>query len=126
MVMIRTFHAAVLALLLLPAPGSAIENATPIELSWAKLIPPVIPSEIMKSKSFLAGATPFVSNGSEPPPAPPLTVDDQPWMSSRRLQPGANGHVGVVAALNGKRVHIGGYVVPLDFDATTIKEFLLV
>jgi hypothetical protein len=31
-----------------------------------------------------------------------------------------------VESLDGKRVHIGGYVVPLDFDATTIKEFLLV
>jgi hypothetical protein len=32
----------------------------------------------------------------------------------------------VVKALNGKRVRIGGYVVPLDFEATTVKEFLLV
>ena len=32
----------------------------------------------------------------------------------------------VVANLDGKRVHIGGYVVPLDFDATQVKEFLLV
>jgi hypothetical protein len=32
----------------------------------------------------------------------------------------------VVASLDGKRVQIGGYVVPLDFDATRVKEFLLV
>ena len=32
----------------------------------------------------------------------------------------------VVEALNGKRVQIGGYIVPLDFDATSVKEFLLV
>jgi hypothetical protein len=32
----------------------------------------------------------------------------------------------VVEGLDGKRVHIGGYVVPLDFDATSVKEFLLV
>jgi hypothetical protein len=32
----------------------------------------------------------------------------------------------VVAALDGKRVRIGGYVVSLDFDATKVKEFLLV
>ena len=32
----------------------------------------------------------------------------------------------VVESLDGKRVHIGGYVVPLDFDATRVKEFLLV
>ena len=32
----------------------------------------------------------------------------------------------VVEGLAGKRVHIGGYVVPLNFDATRVKEFLLV
>ena len=32
----------------------------------------------------------------------------------------------VVQGLDGKRVHIGGYIVPLDFDATRVKEFLLV
>ena len=32
----------------------------------------------------------------------------------------------VVQSLDGKRVHIGGYVVPLDFEATRVKEFLLV
>jgi hypothetical protein len=32
----------------------------------------------------------------------------------------------VVAALDGKHVRIGGYVVSLDFDATKVKEFLLV
>ncbi len=32
----------------------------------------------------------------------------------------------VVQALDGKKVSIGGYVVPLDFDATEVKEFLLV
>ena len=28
--------------------------------------------------------------------------------------------------LDGKHVRIGGYVVPLDFEATNVKEFLLV
>ena len=32
----------------------------------------------------------------------------------------------LVADLDGARVHIGGYIVPLDFDATRVKEFLLV
>ena len=32
----------------------------------------------------------------------------------------------MVQGLDGKRVHIGGYVVPLDFEATRVKEFLLV
>ena len=46
-------------------------------------------------------------------------------MSVKRTQP-APTPPPVVAELDGKRVHIGGYVVPLDFDATTVKEFLLV
>ena len=32
----------------------------------------------------------------------------------------------MVTALDGKRVRIGGYVVSLDFEATRVKEFLLV
>ena len=32
----------------------------------------------------------------------------------------------MVKELDGKRVRIGGYVVPLDFEATNVKEFLLV
>ena len=47
-------------------------------------------------------------------------------MSMKRSQPGGDAPPAVVTELNGKRVKIGGYVVPLDFDATSIKEFLLV
>ena len=32
----------------------------------------------------------------------------------------------VVKELDGKRVRIGGYIVPLDFEATRVTEFLLV
>ena len=86
------------------------------------LAPPV---QTMKAKSFLAGATPFAgAGGSEPPPPP--TINDKAWLSEKRLQPGAGAAVAVVTELDGKRVHIGGYVVPLDFEATNVKEFLLV
>ena len=79
----------------------------------------------MKAKSFLSGATPFNgAGGSEPPPPP--AVDDKRWLSERRLQPGTGAAPAVVTELDGKRVRIGGYVVPLDFEATTVKEFLLV
>ena len=47
-------------------------------------------------------------------------------MSMKRRQPGADLPPRVIPELNGKRVRIGGYVVPLDFDATRVKEFLLV
>ena len=47
-------------------------------------------------------------------------------MSMKRRQPGADLPPRVIPELNGKRVRIGGYVVPLDFDSTSVKEFLLV
>lgn len=47
-------------------------------------------------------------------------------MSERRLQPGSSAAPAVVSDLDGKKIRIGGYVVPLDFEATTVKEFLLV
>lgn len=47
-------------------------------------------------------------------------------MSTKRRQPGVDQPPAIVTELNGKQVHIGGYIVPLDFEATTIKEFLLV
>ena len=47
-------------------------------------------------------------------------------MSVKRRQPGSDLPPHVVPELDGKRVSIGGYVVPLDFEATTVKEFLLV
>lgn len=37
-----------------------------------------------------------------------------------------NGSPVIDQALNGKRVEIDGYVVPLEFEATRVKEFLLV
>src|SRR5271165_1345471 len=123
--MVRAFRlAAVLAALMLPS-ALAAESEAPLELVWAKLMPPAPPAQSIKTKSFLSGATPFAgAGGSEPPPPP--TIDDKRWMSERRLQPGAGMQTAVVQELDGKRVHIGGYVVPLDFEATNVKEFLLV
>jgi hypothetical protein len=47
-------------------------------------------------------------------------------MSVKRYQPGSDRPPAIVADLDNQNVSIGGYVVPLDFDATTVKEFLLV
>jgi uncharacterized protein len=110
---------------LLCAPSYAADKDPPMELAWAKLMPPAPPVQTMKAKSFLSGATPWAgAGGSEPPPPP--TIDDKRWMSEKRLQPGTGGMPQVVPELDGKRVRIGGYVVPLDFEATNVKEFLLV
>ena len=50
--------AVTLGLAFLSAPSFA-GGEPPLELSWAKLMPPAPPVQTMKAKSFLAGATPF-------------------------------------------------------------------
>jgi hypothetical protein len=124
--MTRILHAAALCFFIVATPSLATENEPAMDLAWGKLVPPApAPVQTMKAKSFLSGATPFAgAGGSEPPPPP--TVDDKRWMSERRLQPSSGGVPAVVKDLDGKRVRIGGYVVPLDFEATNVKEFLLV
>lgn len=123
--MIRACKAAALALIVSASSCFAAGADAPLELSWAKLVPEAAKAQALKTKSFLSGATPFAQQGSEPPPPTPLDPE-APWLSQKRLQPGAGDAPAVVTELDGKRVHIGGYVVPLDFDATKVKEFLLV
>jgi hypothetical protein len=124
--MTRLLYAAAFCSLIIGSPSLAAESEPTADLTWGRLVPAApAPIQTMKAKSFLSGATPFAgAGGSEPPPPP--TIDDKRWMSERRLQPGAGGVPAVVTELDGKRVRIGGYVVPLDFEATTIREFLLV
>jgi hypothetical protein len=106
----------------IPLSSEAPAADTPRELKWAELMPPI---EAVKPrpKTFFSGATP--ANGDDGPPPPPLQQEGE-WMSMKRRQPGADLPPRIVAALDGKRVRIGGYVVPLDFESTTVKEFLLV
>jgi hypothetical protein len=104
-----------------PAPVHAVE--APLDLKWSQLVPPVPPAP---PKSFLAGRPPGLTNPANPhagAPAAPLPPEGR-WMSG----PVKSGEAPapVVTALDGKRVRIGGYVVSLDFDATRVKEFLLV
>jgi hypothetical protein len=105
-----------------------------LELKWHQLVPPAPPA---RPKSFLAGrpapmGAPSGLGGLPPAlpgsvhkgaPAPALQPEGR-WMSGPLPSSGAPAPV--VAALDGKRVRIGGYVVSLDFDATRVKEFLLV
>lgn len=96
----------------------AVAQDAPLVLKWADLQPPAAPR---RPRSFMAGRAP------DDPSQPPQHVG-QPegrWMSGGNTTK-ISEPVPVVEALNGKRVAIGGYVVPLDFDATTVKEFLLV
>ncbi len=116
---------AILAILSSAMPlGSAFADDAPRVLKWAELRPAVEPDAAKAPKPFFAGADPTAAQQQDGPPPPPIS--EGKFMSMKRRQPGANKPPAVVADLNGKRVAIGGYVVPLDFDATTVKEFLLV
>ncbi len=111
--------AAAIAAMTFASGSRAADN--PRELKWAELMPPIEAVKPKKPMTFFAGSTPVTGDG---PPPPPLAEGN--WMSIKRRQPGADMPPRVVAELNGKRVKIGGYVVPLDFESTTVKEFLLV
>jgi hypothetical protein len=91
------------------------------ELKWAELMPPAETMSPLKPKTFFSGST---APTPDAPPPPPLA--EGKFMSVKRRQPGSDRPPRVVTELNGQRVRIGGYVVPLDFEATSIKEFLLV
>ncbi len=92
----------------------------PQPLKWADLIPPV--AAPVAPRSFLANRPRDGGNPNHDP-----QVAEGRWLSPGALpQPGAGQPPALVEALDGKRVKIGGYVVPLDFDATKVKEFLLV
>jgi len=106
----------------LPLTGGVRAADPPLNLKWAQLMPPAsqVPSPL-KPRTFFSGSTTSSDGGPPPPPLP-----EGGFMSIKRRQPGGDAPPQVVASLNGKRVRIGGYVVPLDFDSTTVKEFLLV
>ena len=121
--MIKLLKTAALAMLLLPATAYAAGTDPVTDLVWGQLVPPATQAPSVKSKGFLAGARPL--GPTDAAPAMPQSPEAG-WMAYRSQQPGNEEAPAVVAELNGKRVRIGGYVVPLDFDATKIKEFLLV
>lgn len=98
---------------------------SPLELKWAQLVPPkpAQAAEPSAPKTFFSNM-PAKGDANDAAPPPPMT--EGKFMSMKRRQPGGNGPPAVVSDLNGKLVSIGGYIVPLDFENTTIKEFLLV
>lgn len=103
--------------------AGVIAAEAPLELKWHQLVPPVLAPP--KAPKAFFGSRP-VDLGQVPDdgtPAPPPKAEGA-WMSLPTKREGAPAPV--VDSLNGKRVHIGGYVVPLDFEATKVKEFLLV
>lgn len=94
----------------------------PRALKWADLVPPPAGPKPGGLKSFLANRPKDGGNPNHDP-----QISEGRWLSPGALpQPGAGEPPAVVEALDGQRVRIGGYVVPLDFDATKVREFLLV
>ena len=106
------------------AAGIAMVHATdaPLELKWASLLPADNP-KATKQKGFFSGAVPVVPGTKYDPPPPD---QESKWMSGSGRVTASSIPAPVVAELNGRKVRIGGYVVPLDFDATKVTEFLLV
>lgn len=101
--------------------AAASSAEVPRSLKWAELVPPA-PAKPLK---------PFFGNrpvdiGTAPPDGttPPPPKDEGAWMSTPAARSATPAPV--VTTLDGERVQIGGYVVPLDFEATKVKEFLLV
>lgn len=109
------------ALTVLALLGSRVAEADSLLLlKWAQLVPPQALAP-PNPKTFFSGVPSKSDDGSPPPP-----VAEGKFMSMKRHQPGGNAPPAVVPELDGKHVQIGGYVVPLDFEATRVKEFLLV
>jgi hypothetical protein len=128
LIMRRAFGAAVVVAALgaiqvglVSVPVHAVEP--PLQLKWDQLVPAGPPKAL---KPFFAGRPTDPNNPHGSGPAP-QQVPEGKWMSTPAAPTGAAPQPApVVQSLDGKRVHIGGYVVPLDFEATRVKEFLLV
>ena len=95
-----------------------------MELKWDQLVPPAPPKP---PKSFLADRPGRPDQARRPARRHAGTLAARgPLDVDAAAQSGAAARRPWSQSLDGKRVHIGGYVVPLDFDATRVKEFLLV
>ena len=102
----------------LGAAGRLAAADTPRELTWGQLIPPMA-APARQNKFFGQGAIPKGDLQQ-----PDHAGGEGRWLGSAKKP--MSEPAPVVADLDGKLVHIGGYVVPLDFDSTNVKEFLLV
>lgn len=108
---------ALIVLLALGTVRSCAAADTPMDLKWSQLVPAATASEKPLKPFFSLG------RGADTPAHVP-TVPEGKWMSSPTKSDASPAPV--VPELDGKRVRIGGYVVPLDIQSTTVKEFLLV
>ncbi len=122
--------------------GPAPARSAPKELTWADLVPKTATEAKRKLKTFFGPPRGGSGAGAEKPSpwldsydvttrpedldgAPPPRQPEGKWMSRPTGQQ-MTAPPEVKQELNGERVRLGGYVVPLDFNATRVTEFLLV
>ncbi len=98
--------------------ASTSDSAPARVITWADLIPKVAVAPATP-KSASSGAMPIHSNAA-------AALPEGKFMETKVPQAEASSPPAVVQDLNGKRVRIGGFIVPLDFNAMQVKEFLLV
>jgi uncharacterized protein len=118
---LRSLAGTVLAVMLLSTVGAIAVDA-PQDLKWAALVPAET-AQPARQKTFFSGSTPVIPGTTYQAPPPD---QEAKWMSGSGRVTASSSPVPIVAELNGKRVRIGGYVVPLDFEAQKVTEFLLV
>lgn len=121
--MVRLLSGFVVIFLLQVLSAQAEDSSQPLDVKWGQLVPVEAQADALKARGFLAGA--------QPPPDPtaqslPPSIPEGDWLSRRMEQPGRGKPPAVVQELDGKRVRIGGYVVPLDFETDKVYQFLLV
>ncbi len=110
----------------------AAAEATRI-LKWADLVPNTPATEKRRLKTFFAprSGSPYMDSydvttrPEDVAGAPPPRIPEAEWMS-RPVKRKSSKPPEIKSELDGENVKIGGYVVPLDFKATRITEFLLV
>lgn len=101
---------AIVALLSCSAPSWG--QSEPRDVFWKDLVPPSV--KLNLARRALHPGTAALSGG------------EGRFMERRPEETSQSPEADVVTELDGHRVRIGGYVVPLDFTATVVDEFLLI
>lgn len=128
-----------LALALAATAALSAHAEAPRQLNWADLVPKTAAAAKKQLKTFFgppAGGAPdnksayldsfdIRSRPEDTAGAPPPRVPEGKFMSRPANRANA-APPELMTELDGQTVKIGGYVVPLDFKATKITEFLLV
>ena len=109
--------------------ASAYASSEPMVLKWSDLVPPAPPRTAEPTRPVIAeGEVDIMEFALRDGPLDDIHADPREpegrWMSRARRS--RRPPAAVVQSLDGKRVSIGGYVVPLDLDARSVKELLLV